>query len=362
MNSNQITQQKANSAPTLGKKNGEPTATIATKTVVEGRPLLAGVKHLQTVRPSNRKVSLQVLQEFPDVKATKEQVVIDGKAEATCLIFKGDTRIAHVSPDYELFPNEYALAAGNEVAKEIGAVPWDQYGGDWFVKAESNVLYAGRHNSQMHALYAFQDDEKSKPMEFEIRKGDKIQMGFSLHNSIDGRMGLGAGIWTFRHACQNMFFMGFKGRGMSFDDRNVLAYFYKSHVTEMSKEQLKAIILRVVDAGIASIAALRAMDERKLTQAKAERLVKIIGMERAIECMPYVEIDEKDKVTLLPEAASVTDYDAWNDVTYAITQASEMNTKIKMKRYAKIQRVLVENGVGKSKASSAADSGAKRVV
>ena len=124
--------------------------------------------------------------------------------------------LAIVRKGYTLLPNEEVLKVSDSVATAVGAVPFDKFTGDWFCRVNSHVFITGKQEAQQHALYAFNEP-------FDTGDGDTIQLGFAVHNSIDGSMGLCASLFTFRHACANMAFMGFKGQGMNFDEREALS-------------------------------------------------------------------------------------------------------------------------------------------
>lgn len=308
-------------------------------------------------KPSLFEARMEIVQDFPDLPYTLQALIVNGKDFGSQSVWEDQKHIADVRDGYVLMPNERVLPIAAQIAKEEGAVPFDQFKGEWFNKAEKNVIYGGRTGHQMHALFTWNE-------EFEVRKGDKIRLGFSIHNSIDGRMGLGGGFFTFRHACSNMFFMGFKAQGMSFDDRETLAHFYHKHTKEINKDQLRVLIKRMIATGKDIVAEIRALDERKLTLEKAKKLVDIIGVERAIECMPYVEIpseDDKDgKMKLLDD--TVTDYDAWNDVTYAITYAEDIGTTTKMAKFRGVEKVLVRPRSGPRAAARTFADASKKVA
>ena len=282
-------------------------------------------------------VRMKIVQDFPDLPYTLQALIVNGKDNGQRSIWEGERHLADVRKGYSIIPNEYVLKVADQIAREEGAVPFHEFGGQWFMKAEKHVLYGGFTGHQMHALYTWNED-------FEVRKGDKIQLGFSIHNSIDGRMGLGGGFFTFRHACENMFFMGFKAQGMNgFDDRETLAHFYRKHTREIQPELVRKLMQRAIAEGKNIAAEIRAMDERKLTLEKAVKLVDVIGVDRAIEVMPYLDIpseDEKDgKIKLVDD--TITEYEAWNDVTYAITHADELATFTKMGKFREVETTLV---------------------
>jgi hypothetical protein len=146
--------------------------------------------------------------------------------------------IADVSDDYELVPNEYVVRAANQVARELGAEPFHEFSGDWFIRLDDHV-FQDNDGRRVHALYAWDD-----PVEY--GDDDSIQFGFAVHNSIDGTLAFQTGLFSFRHACQNMVTMGVKGRGMGFDDRDVLAHSSHKHTSGLDVDET-ALAVKIED-------------------------------------------------------------------------------------------------------------------
>ncbi len=283
--------------------------------------------------------SLEVTTLFPEYENLNAQsLAINGQKIPRQLVFKGLGKeakyIADVSDDFKLVPNQMVLEKANEVAKEVGAVPWTSFEGPWFIKPNSHILENDKQ-TRIHALYAWNDP-------VEITKDDKIHLGFSVHNGIDGGLGLGIGYFTFRHACQNMFMMGLHGKGQQADDRNVQAHIYRKHVKSLDISDLKGMIQNVIKNGENAIAAIRAMNETLLTQAKAEKIVELKVVPKGyIEVkMPYLELPATDvgKVKLVND--KVTEYRVWNDVTAFITHNDDLSLDSRMVRFGRLQKAL----------------------
>lgn len=167
-------------------------------------------------------------QVFREYALEKVPVLLDGEDTGRRLIRRNGQYLADVSTRYHLVPNEHVVKAANQVAKELGAVPFHDFSGDWFIKLDDHVFQdkAGR---RVHALYAWDDPVAIAP-------DDEIQMGFAVHNSIDGSLSFQMGLFTFRHACQNMVTMGMNNQGMSFDDREVVQYDSRRHTSGLDVE------------------------------------------------------------------------------------------------------------------------------
>jgi hypothetical protein len=296
---------------------------------------------------STPKSEYKLLKQYPEDSISTYQLLINGLEQDAKHIIRfnpkgsdlaakyGETElITQQKMLYEVITNSAVLRAGAEVAEEMGAVPFHEFTGPWFVKADDNVLYNERQ-TRVHALYAFeQKHEVTGP-------DDTIQLGFSLHNSIDGFLGFGGSMFTFRHACRNMFFMGFRGKGMKFDDRNVLSYFYKRHTQELDKETIKKLLTTVNERGLAMVDALRKLPKLKITDLKTENVESLISIlpEEIIQNFTWVKKEEKKTVVTKPE----TDlYKVWNDMTAYLTHDSEnLALESMMKKQKTVEEVLV---------------------
>lgn len=127
----------------------------------------------------------------------------DGEWEDTGrrAIMRNGEFVSDVSQDYKLLPNERLVHTANDVARELGAEPFHEFDGDWYVELDDHV-FQNEDRTRVHGLYAWQEDDVG---------GDEMSYGFAVHNSIDGSLGFSVGLFTFRHACANMVFMGTGG-------------------------------------------------------------------------------------------------------------------------------------------------------
>lgn len=176
-------------------------------------------------------------QTWPDYGLELVPVHMDGTDTGRRLIRRNGDYIADVSDDYHLLPNEQAVAAANQAADNLGAVPFHDFDGDWYVELDDHV-FQDTERRRVHALYAHND-----PVDV-TGDGDTIQFGIAVHNSIDSSLTFQVSLFTFRHACANMVFMGQNGQGMGFDDRTVIAHESRKHTKglEVDVEGLQARI------------------------------------------------------------------------------------------------------------------------
>jgi hypothetical protein len=134
---------------------------------------------------------------------------------------KTNKYIAFVRDGYKLLPNEVVLEAGNEVADSLGLKPfklitdaaesWKTYHHDkkykyYKSKKEGRKLVqnvAGETHTLIDAeatrMFAFYTLPKLEMMD----KGEEINFGICIRNSVDGSSGLNIDGFTFRHVCSN---------------------------------------------------------------------------------------------------------------------------------------------------------------
>jgi len=125
-------------------------------------------------------------------------VLMDGKDTGRRIVRRNGEFVTDASAGYKLLPNERAVEAANQVAQDLGAEPFHEFDGDWFINLDDHV-YQDSNRHRVHALYAWQQGEIGD---------DSMEYGFAVHNSIDGSLGFNVALFSFRHACQNMVHIG----------------------------------------------------------------------------------------------------------------------------------------------------------
>lgn len=243
-------------------------------------------------------------------------------------IVQGNRLIAITGAEYKLLPNEEAVGIADDVARLVGAVPFNEFKGEWLIKMEQHVVY-NRDKTRIHALYAF--DEPA-----DMGGGDMIQLGFSVHNGIDGGRAFGAGGFTFRRACANMVLMGWKGHSMEFDQRQTLAWAYHRHTSglDVTTKSLQDGILKVIEQTRDVIATYKRWKELELNRAIAEKLVNALPK----KYLPaYIETSEGKLKQLLgtPDLYSV-----YNECTFKITHQSKSDLERKEELFGKLHAAL----------------------
>jgi len=197
------------------------------------------------------------------------------------LVRRNGDFVADVSQRFHLLPNEKVVSAANRAARDLGAVPFHEFDGDWYINLDDHVFQdADRH--RVHALYAWDD-----PVDVsgDDEPEDLIQFGFAVHNSIDASMAFEVGLFTFRHACANMVTMGVDASGMSFDDREVVAHTKRAHTEslELNPDDLAAVIKNVM---------VFAEDIREGYEAWRDQIIDYEMVEGLIDRLPKKDLPD----------------------------------------------------------------------
>lgn len=275
-------------------------------------------------------------------------VKLNGQDTGRRLILRNGEFIADVTNRYQLLPNERAVHAADAVANELGAVPFSDFGGDWFIPLEDHVVM-DEEGRRVHALYAWDD-----PVTLE--NGDDIQMGFAVHNSIDASLGFHVGLFTFRNACANMVWMGVHDDGMAFDDRDVVVNGMRKHTSglEVDNDALRARVKNVL---------LLADEVSETYDAWREQFVTEEHIDALITRFPYDDLPpwlqgvadaldkarENDSLTEdftsedlirseMPATESV--WTTYNDLTASVWHDPDTSDRTKAKKMKDIHRVF----------------------
>lgn len=274
-------------------------------------------------------------------------VRVNGELSPVKYVIRGGEEVANVSHIYKLFPNELALEAADKLAREVGAVPFDKFTGNWFERVHSHVMYnkSNRHvkgRTVMRAYYAF--NEPVAVGKNDDGSDDTVQLGFSIFNGINGKRGFGAGGFTFRHACKNIMLLGLgdsrKKLAMGFDDRVTLAYSNKRHTTSLDEKFIIANIKNIIKAMEEVTAKYRAMVETKILERKAVNIANQLPRKAIRERMSYIRIPEKDGEDY-KLVKDVTEWRVFNDVTWFASHDPKSGLETKEKIFRMVENELL---------------------
>lgn len=240
-------------------------------------------------------------------------------------IVKGGELISIVSNRYRLLPNEEAVKIADEAATLCELVPFSDFTGPWLTRMGEHTIL---ENNKVHALYALETPYKVND--------DNVYLGVGVHNSIDGSMGFGCGVFTFRVACANMVFAGFRGYTQMFDQRKTIRHIYQKHTSglEPIMENLKETILGVMENALDILESYKRMARETVTK----ELIKSIKENTQISEKLLPTYLEAELDTLKLEDFTV--WDLYNDLTANIWHNVGTSLHTKINQYQQIHRLM----------------------
>lgn len=261
-------------------------------------------------------------------------------------VFKDGRLVFMPFKTYKVLPNEKALEIAERVAEEVDAKRFLTWTADWVIdyeksagieyRDEKHILRTGKFGDQIHALY-----KMGEPV---VIDKTEVEIGFGIHNAIDGSLGFGVVGFSFRPFCNNMVFMvagkrAFRLGEMAFGEGLALVYQKHTKNFDVSDFGLQDKVTKVVKETQAIIEAYQTWTEIRLNQEIAEGIAKLLPKRDIVKNLPYIEL-EKDKVVLNPELVP-TLWEAYNDTTEAIWHLSKSRSIIRRKeRFAKLHMLM----------------------
>jgi hypothetical protein len=255
--------------------------------------------------------------QFPEFRLNQRTILLAGNEKSGYkAIYRNDELIAIVGEDYNLIPNETAIAIADTVAKEMGLTP---------ARIGADGLIWDKQKLKMHKFFEF-------PEKFNVGDGDELKMGLAVHNAIDGTMGFGAGSFSFRFLCSNMAYVGLHQtfipmpghRQVHGDD---VSNTYRRHTKTLSPDFLREAIKGVIAESKLVVDAYKQLAQLKVNQQLIDKVARSGIPKKSLP--KYLHIEEKE-ATIIPTMAPVnmTAWTLYNDVTALLWHNdAEMTTK-----------------------------------
>jgi len=237
----------------------------------------------------------------------------DGKPTRYKTIVKNGKLVAVVGRDYKVLPNEEAVKIADAVAGELGARPFKlRY-------KRSNCIY-NRVKTRVYAQYLM-------PGSYDVAGRDRVRIGFSMANGIDGGLAFSALGFTFRKVCENGVFVGYKE----------LARFYRKHTKGLEVDL--AMIRKVVEGVVAetkrAIGVYRKLVTLELNEEIAEKIAKSRIPRKLLP--DYIEIQ---KGKLVGFDSTKTLWDVYNSVTAAIWHNVKADIETKRNAFNQLHAII----------------------
>lgn len=241
-------------------------------------------------------------QTYPQYGLELVPVIADGEDTGQRLVRRNGKFVQSVSDNYKLLPNEEAVEAANAVAQELGAEPFHEFDGDWFIELDDHV-FQDPDRRRVHAMYAWSQSTWDD--------GEDLEYGFIVHNSIDTSLQFGVSLFSFRHACANMVFMGINEFPENVEqERDILSSYTRKHTKgfEIEPEILQAQIE-------SALIAVDEIDERY--QTWRDTVVTPEIAHQFLDRLPGKDLPDwlaDDAVDALEDYAEDNDFDSYEQV------------------------------------------------
>ncbi len=263
-------------------------------------------------------------------------ILVNGHDFGKTLVARGETPIAIVGDQYTLLPNEEAVKVADELAEQAGLVKFTDFSGPWIIpmRGHPHATYHGENNAKVHAMYALNESYKVD--------GDKMFVGVSVSNAIDGSRAFGAGIFTFRQACRNMVLLAGK-KGWEFshgrmDHGKTLEAMSKRHTKslEVGTRNFNAIIADAMDKAVGIVDKYKELTRIQvnlelLEKIKKSRLPKSIVSE-------FMKDEEAAKAV---DISSLTQWNLYNDLTATIWHNPKTGIHTKEFLFGQLHGVMI---------------------
>lgn len=140
---------------------------------------------------------------WSDYKLETHNVFVNGSETNVQAIVYNSKFVNFLSKWYHVLPNEEVIKTADLVAEQLNFKKFSptKYHKDSWFKSEKNHVISNPDKTQISATYLFSDSVDV------TGRGDKVQLGFSVRNAIDGKGGaFSVSPFTHRAVCDNLAF------------------------------------------------------------------------------------------------------------------------------------------------------------
>jgi len=252
------------------------------------------------------------LQEFGILEAP---ILFNGHASGYKAIIKNGSLVAILGQDYKTLPNKIAIRVAESVAETVGARPL------------KSKVFGGGHiafNATGTKFYATYTLPKAEEV-----GGEKVYVGFTIRNAIDGTLAFSCSGFTFRGMCKNGVILGYKK----------LAYFYRKHTKgfQIDQKQIEDRVLRVIMDTYQVIENYRKLQQLKLNETIAEQIAQARFISRKF-IPDYIEVERGGK--LLVYDPNISLWEVYNDLTEAIWHNDKTTLDSKIAQFNVLHQII----------------------
>ena len=245
--------------------------------------------------------------------------------------------IAILSKEYELFPNEELAKVMDRWATENG----------FKRKEDSRYTYMGSHGNAQFLTY-LPRDEKDGSYYIGDRK-DQVRLGFCARNSIDGSVGFGLDVFTFRGLCWNGAIVMTREGSRAFNQYQIAekadAKLHHKHTSGLQEivKNLDRYVAELHEVGEGVIAYYRHLATQRFNREIAEALNKTILPKKYLEHNGTMTFeDKKQKKTLVSIDSKADMWTVYNSLSEAIWHQTSTDMRSKFQYFGVTHDVLAQ--------------------
>ncbi|MCK5600914.1 hypothetical protein KAR91_03535 [Candidatus Pacearchaeota archaeon] len=290
----------------------------------------------------------EIMDSFPQYNLSAERIIRNGTPANTQLIVK-DEKVVHAFTErYKVLPNEEALKVAEMIREECGLVYASDMKKEWnFHTAIPKML--GNVNRAITTLLI-------DPKEVNLAAGTKyeddyIRLGIGIGNSIDGTSSLKAFGFTFRKLCGNYAFHLFHlGKTKIEADINPAAMNSAKVLNKSIFIHSKNIDIKTFEESVRNVLGQGQLIVKRYQAMKIEELLEKQALELArrmptsalkkAEDLKWLKWDKK-KGAQFVKTAKVDKFQAFNDITAALTHNEDLSYRVKMNGFKRLDKILV---------------------
>jgi len=252
------------------------------------------------------------LEEFGILEAP---ILFNGHTSGYKAIIKNGSLVAILGQDYKTLPNKIAVQIAENVAETVGAKPL------------KSKVFGGGHiafNATGTKFYATYTLPKAEEV-----GGEKVYVGFTVRNAIDGTLAFSCSGFTFRGMCKNGVILGYKK----------LAYFYRKHTKGFSidRQQIERRVLQVISDTYQVIDNYRKLQQLKLNETIAQQIAQARFISRKF-IPDYIEVGRKGQLIVFDPNVSL--WEVYNDLTARIWHNEQTTLDSKIAQFNALHQII----------------------
>jgi len=299
----------------------------------------------QKFKKSEAVFTAEILDSYPEYNLIAERILRNGNPANTQLIVKNGKVVSHFTERYHVLPNEEALIVAEEIKEKFGLIYAKDMPKSWKGPLEI-PQYMGHLDKSITALLV-------DPTEVNLSAGTKydddwFRMGIGIGSSIDGSSSLKSFGYTFRQICKNYAFHKFHLGSLkvdadinpkAFNDAKILNKTIFVHSAQIDIVAFAESVANVLKQGKDIVRRYQQMHIEKLLDAQAQELIDRLP-HTILKQMDWIKTEKKEGMTFTG-GKNLTRYQAFNDITDALTHTEDLSYRVQMKGFNRLDSILV---------------------